>query len=446
VPAAPQPRHAPLGSGSPLPPDLQERLRRFIESLRQLDASGAAPLSPGASFAAAASAAAAAADSCGASTVSISPSDSASCCACRAPSLGAAAAAAAAAAGNGGEPWCYGGAAAGGGSGTDAQAAVERTLARHLRRLQLQHKSALGAVADARLGLTPPPRGGGGGGAGRLARAAPPYAGACDALLHCSPSSAASCSGPVRGRGAGAGAGGPDELRPTALAFEEDNGDCGGSDGGGADRAGRADAPRGGSGARAAPDAGRGAKVAAPRPGPGRRGVFVGNLPSAATERALMALFSRAGPISSCWIARNPNSQLSLGYGYVVYDSEADPLAHVRAARSLDGAPLERQPVKVRLSERDFDACPLAGSGSNFGSSGGGRRVRARSDGSAAAAALARKQRTPFVNARGALVQLPRVSAAAAAASHGLGANGLPAAAAAAVAAAQEQERRRRLR
>ncbi|KIY95415.1 hypothetical protein MNEG_12548 [Monoraphidium neglectum] len=88
-------------------------------------------------------------------------------------------------------------------------------------------------------------------------------------------------------------------------------------------------------------------------PPPGRRGVFVGNLPGAVTERALMALFSRCGPIDSLWIARDPRNQVSLGYGYVVY-SASDPLAHVRAARSLDGAKLDRQAVRVRPSDRDF--------------------------------------------------------------------------------------------
>jgi hypothetical protein len=72
------------------------------------------------------------------------------------------------------------------------------------------------------------------------------------------------------------------------------------------------------------------------------------------TERALMALFSRCGPIDSLWIARDPRNQASLGYGYVVY-SASDQHAHARAARNLDGARMEGQTMRVRLSDRDFE-------------------------------------------------------------------------------------------
>jgi hypothetical protein len=51
------------------------------------------------------------------------------------------------------------------------------------------------------------------------------------------------------------------------------------------------------------------------RGGRGRRGVFVGNLPGCATERALVGLFGQCGPIDRLWIARDPKNQLSLGYG-----------------------------------------------------------------------------------------------------------------------------------
>lgn len=79
-----------------------------------------------------------------------------------------------------------------------------------------------------------------------------------------------------------------------------------------------------------------------------------------------MALFSRCGPIDSLWIARDPRNQASLGFGYVVYHS-SDPMAHLRAVRSLNGAELERQAVSVRLSDRDFDSVPLQGAGGQQG-------------------------------------------------------------------------------
>ncbi|GBF90180.1 hypothetical protein Rsub_03313 [Raphidocelis subcapitata] len=289
-----------------LPAELQERLGRF---LRQLDAGALPPPSPAGSLCGS--------DACGGgSTVSIAPSDSASCC-------------------------CVGGAGGGGGGacaddGSDAQAAVERSLARHLRQLQMQAQKAALAAADARAAQRvaagagcAPPRG-----AqlqpGRLC--SPGCDAACDALLYCSPSSAASCSGPGGGAGAAAAAVASGAIRPTLLRF-------------GADAAG-------------GPDTSKQPPSAAAPPPPPRPGVFVGNLPSQVTERALMALFSRAGPIDSLWIARDPRSQASLSYGYVVYCA-TDQAAHLRAARSLDGAVLERSAVRVRLSDRDFDRWPL---------------------------------------------------------------------------------------
>lgn len=298
---------------------LDERLGRFMQSLRQLDASAFAPPSPTQSFCGSDLA-----GGCGASTVSISPSDSASCC-CR----GGASNGGHAVAWEQSEAWAT--AEAGRGTNGDAdlapadvQAAIERTLARQLRQLQLQHKAALAEARQHGAGGTPGKRHQ----PGRLPSPPPRSLGGsppCDALLQCSPSSAASCSGPRAGSGV---------LRPTALQF----------------------APAGASGSATVTDApgNQGDTLKAPAAA-GRRGVFVGNLPSAVTERALMALFSRCGPIDSLWIARDPRNQLSLGYGYVVYSS-SDPSAHVRAARSLDGASLERQAVRVRLSDRDFDA------------------------------------------------------------------------------------------
>jgi hypothetical protein len=73
------------------------------------------------------------------------------------------------------------------------------------------------------------------------------------------------------------------------------------------------------------------------------------------TERQLMRLFSRCGPITSCWIARDARNQAPLGYGYVVYDAAADPEAHLRALRTLDGTMVLHQPISVRLSSRSFE-------------------------------------------------------------------------------------------
>jgi hypothetical protein len=231
-----------------------------MESLRQLDAFP--PGSPTAS-----TCGSDAAGGCGGSAVSVSPSDSASCC-CRGAGEGGA-----------GEP-----ATAGAQTGADAQAAVELTLARQLRQLQLYRKAALAGPDGG-------PRGGGAPGQLRPAAAPASPLDAAIALLHCSPSSAASCSGPGGAAAASAIASGA--IRPTLLQFTA---------------AAMTDAPA--AGRAAGPDNGK-----KPPPAPGRRGVFVGNLPSAATERALMALFSRAGPIDSLWIARDPRNRLSLGYG-----------------------------------------------------------------------------------------------------------------------------------
>jgi len=93
-----------------------------------------------------------------------------------------------------------------------------------------------------------------------------------------------------------------------------------------------------------------------------KRGLFVGNLPGGVTERQLMHLFSRCGPIVSCWIARDARNQAPLGYGYVVYDAAADPQAHLRALNTLDGSMVLHQPITVRLSSRSFEdkAAPSA--------------------------------------------------------------------------------------
>lgn len=85
-----------------------------------------------------------------------------------------------------------------------------------------------------------------------------------------------------------------------------------------------------------------------------RSGVFVGNLPGDVTERTLVELFSCCGRIDRLWIARNPSSQASLGYGFVVFDVSSGPHATERAERELDGTLLHQQHICVRVSTRHF--------------------------------------------------------------------------------------------
>jgi RNA recognition motif-containing protein len=86
----------------------------------------------------------------------------------------------------------------------------------------------------------------------------------------------------------------------------------------------------------------------------GRRGVFVGNLPGDVSERALVELFSRCGPIEKLWIARNASNQASLGYGFVVFSACSSQQAIQRAEKELNGKSLQQHPICVRVSTRSF--------------------------------------------------------------------------------------------
>lgn len=142
---------------------VDERLLHFIDSVRQLDAAAALlpPSSPPSVCASDTCGAACSGACCGASTVSISPSDSASCCAARGGTASGVTHAHVMAWDDLDEDddqdccfWHTGSAQPAGGSHApsqpeSSQVAIERSLARHLRRLQIRSKASLAAAVAA---------------------------------------------------------------------------------------------------------------------------------------------------------------------------------------------------------------------------------------------------------------------------------------------------------
>lgn len=83
-------------------------------------------------------------------------------------------------------------------------------------------------------------------------------------------------------------------------------------------------------------------------------GVFVGNLAADVTERMLLELFSICGRAEKLWVARNATSKASLGYGFVVFDTNSGPKAAQLAAQQLDGTTVHQKRITVKVSDRDF--------------------------------------------------------------------------------------------
>lgn len=72
--------------------------------------------------------------------------------------------------------------------------------------------------------------------------------------------------------------------------------------------------------------------------------IYVGNLGSDITEDALRAAFAGAGTVKHVTIMRTPRTGRSRGFGFVRLSTPDEAAA---AIRSMNGVPLEGQPMKV---------------------------------------------------------------------------------------------------
>ncbi len=72
--------------------------------------------------------------------------------------------------------------------------------------------------------------------------------------------------------------------------------------------------------------------------------IYVGNVPYAATEEDLEALFSEYGPVATATIIRDRYDGRSKGFGFVEMENQEDG---ERAIEALDGQEMMGRPLKV---------------------------------------------------------------------------------------------------
>ena len=74
--------------------------------------------------------------------------------------------------------------------------------------------------------------------------------------------------------------------------------------------------------------------------------LYVGNLPSTATQESVQALFSQYGPVESVVLIKDRETGLFKGFGFVEFQSKED----ANKALELDGKDFEGQNLKVNVA------------------------------------------------------------------------------------------------
>ncbi|MCK4651091.1 RNA-binding protein [Candidatus Babeliales bacterium] len=74
--------------------------------------------------------------------------------------------------------------------------------------------------------------------------------------------------------------------------------------------------------------------------------LYVGNLPSTATQESVEALFSQYGPIESVVLIKDRETGLFKGFGFVEFQSKED----ANKALELNGKDFEGQQLKVNVA------------------------------------------------------------------------------------------------
>jgi cold-inducible RNA-binding protein len=93
------------------------------------------------------------------------------------------------------------------------------------------------------------------------------------------------------------------------------------------------------------------------------RRLFVGNLPYTLTEQELEQLFAQVGPVASCTVIRDKETQRSKGFAFVELTTDDDAQAaidqfngHEVKGRPLvvnEAKPREERPARDRSDPRD---------------------------------------------------------------------------------------------
>ena len=94
---------------------------------------------------------------------------------------------------------------------------------------------------------------------------------------------------------------------------------------------------------------GQGSAAAQMATAAGRPSLYIGNIPSSATEASLRAVFGHAGELTSVRLIRDKETQKPKGFGFVDY---ADMAGAVAAMRTLQGADLDGQKLRLDWADR----------------------------------------------------------------------------------------------
>ncbi|XP_057693557.1 RNA-binding protein 28 [Corythoichthys intestinalis] len=80
--------------------------------------------------------------------------------------------------------------------------------------------------------------------------------------------------------------------------------------------------------------------------------LFVGSLPTSATNERLEEIFSEIGPVKQCFVVRDKGADTCRGFGYVTYAMEEDAQRALKDVKEYDGKKLSISVAKKKLNEK----------------------------------------------------------------------------------------------
>ncbi|XP_077452686.1 RNA-binding protein 28 [Stigmatopora argus] len=87
--------------------------------------------------------------------------------------------------------------------------------------------------------------------------------------------------------------------------------------------------------------------------------LFVGSLPSSASNERLEEIFSEFGPVKQCFVVREKGSETCRGFGFVTYAMEEDALRALKDIKDYDGKKLSITVAKKKLNDKKDKKKPV---------------------------------------------------------------------------------------
>ncbi|KAM9352380.1 RNA-binding protein 28 [Symphorus nematophorus] len=84
--------------------------------------------------------------------------------------------------------------------------------------------------------------------------------------------------------------------------------------------------------------------------------IFVGSLPTSASNERLEEIFSEIGPVKQCFVVREKGTEKCRGFGYVTYSMEEDAQRALKEIKDYDGKKLSLSVAKKKIKDKKKSA------------------------------------------------------------------------------------------